>query len=248
MSRNGQFVALSSSTLSMPLFADYDEVETISGRLVVNRTIYDGAAAAGIIPRWVRSTPTFWVGPIEYVLVSTRGGPDPNPMPVFFDQPIDRFQVAGLHSHFFAWAEPNEYVSYQWFKNGKPIPGATNFTLFLFNCSKEYEGRYAVRANIGTAVAMSRTATFTLLYPVSIRTELRSASVRTGRSVALRVKADGTRPLSYHWFRNGQRLTNTTSPRLVIRRVSAADAGTYSVTVSNWFSSATSTATVTVTP
>jgi len=67
--------------------------------------------------------------------------------------------------------------------------------------------------------------------------------------VRLRVAATGTAPLSYRWKRNGLPMAGQTGPVLEFARVTAANAGSYSVAVSNVAGTVTSvTAVVTVVP
>ncbi len=54
-----------------------------------------------------------------------------------------------------------------------------------------------------------------------------------GTNVEFRVVATGSLPLSYQWLRNGTNLDGATSQGLTLTNVSAADAGTYQVLVSN---------------
>ncbi len=69
----------------------------------------------------------------------------------------------------------------------------------------------------------------------------------TGESLDLSVLADGARPLAYQWRKNGADLSGQTGTRLALTGVGLADAGDYTVVVSNFAGSITSTvATVTV--
>lgn len=68
----------------------------------------------------------------------------------------------------------------------------------------------------------------------------------TGESLDLTVVADGARPLNFQWHKNGAVLSGKTEPRLTLANVTRADAGDYSVTVSN-FAGTTNSAVATVT-
>jgi hypothetical protein len=247
--RSGRFQVFSSVTLPMPLFADREELEPISGRTVVNSTIYDGAEAAGVIPRWVRSVFTYPVGPVNFVIVSVRGGPDPNPTPWFEFQPANETVLAGEQIFLTGWAQPENDVSYQWLKNGKPIAGETFFFLSIDSASLRDAGRYTLQASIGTAESVSQAAVVRVIQPVTIRRDLRDVSVKTGRSVALRAVAKGTGPLHYQWYRNDEPIPGATKPRLLIRPATDAEAGAYWVVIQNDLSVAESLhITITVTP
>jgi hypothetical protein len=61
-----------------------------------------------------------------------------------------------------------------------------------------------------------------------------------GASAAFSVTASGQEPLSYQWYDNGRRIQGATGASYTIGDVTAADAGSYDVIVSNSFGSVTS--------
>lgn len=65
-------------------------------------------------------------------------------------------------------------------------------------------------------------------------------TVGVGQTAFFHVSASGTRPLAYQWRHNGTAIAGATSDYLVVPAASAADAGEYSVVVSNAAGSATS--------
>lgn len=83
--------------------------------------------------------------------------------------------------------------------------------------------------------------------PPSITTQPQSQTVNVGAPVSFTVVATGTAPLSYQWKKNGADLAGATSTTYSIASTQSADAGGYSVVVSNTAGSTTSnTATLTV--
>lgn len=74
----------------------------------------------------------------------------------------------------------------------------------------------------------------------SITTQPASATVNAGGSVSFSVVATGTAPLSYQWQLGGVAITGATTDTYAISNVSAAQAGTYTVVVSNAAGSVTS--------
>jgi len=91
--------------------------------------------------------------------------------------------------------------------------------------------------------------------PITITSQPASRSVDAGTTVRFRVNATGTPPLSYQWQFNGVGLTNggsvrgATTASLTLTNVHPAQAGNYSVVVSNAAGSVTSSnALLTVTP
>ena len=58
-------------------------------------------------------------------------------------------------------------------------------------------------------------------------------SVTTGQSVQLAVSAQGTQPFTYQWRKNGTAISNATAANYSLTAVTTADAGSYSVAISN---------------
>jgi len=101
------------------------------------------------------------------------------------------------------------------------------------------------------ATAPSLTIGFTMpaqATPPAITGQPQSQTVATGASASFTVTATGTAPLSYQWKFNNSDVAGATSPTLTLSNVQAANAGSYTVVVSNAGGSVTSSsATLTVT-
>ncbi len=82
----------------------------------------------------------------------------------------------------------------------------------------------------------------------AINTQPANAAAIVGQGVILRVGASGgTALLSYQWKKDGAEITGATNATLLLSHATAADNGSYTVVVSNWRGSVTSSAaTVTV--
>ncbi len=111
-----------------------------------------------------------------------------------------------------------------------------------------------VTGNDGNLYFLSRgnSAVYKITYTASaapvITTQPQSITVPQGNSATFSVTATGTAPLTYQWRKNGSNITSATNSSYTISSVTAADAGTYSVVVTNASGSATSNnATLTVT-
>ncbi|ATC64553.1 hypothetical protein CMV30_11640 [Nibricoccus aquaticus] len=74
----------------------------------------------------------------------------------------------------------------------------------------------------------------------AITTQPSSQTVTTGASATLSVAASGTAPLSYQWRFNGSAISGATSASYTLSNAQSANAGSYSVVVSNSAGSATS--------
>lgn len=124
-------------------------------------------------------------------------------------------------------------VSYQWRKDGANIPNAINSTLTITNVSTGDAGAYTVevRNSLGPVVSSVAVVTVNGFATPAITTQPQGASVLADSTVALTVSATGV--FSYQWRRGGINLPGATSSTLVLTKVSQADAGTYTVVLSN---------------
>jgi len=73
--------------------------------------------------------------------------------------------------------------------------------------------------------------------PPTIVTQPQSQTVNEGDTVTFTVVATGTPPLGYRWRRNNVIIPGATTPTLTLSNVTSANAGAYSVIVSNLFGS-----------
>jgi pectate lyase len=106
-------------------------------------------------------------------------------------------------------------------------------------------GSYTVVVTNVAGSVTSAAATLTVNaapVPPSITTQPASQTVNAGSSVTFSVVATGTAPLSYQWKFNGGNITGATSSSLTLNNVQSANAGSYTVLVSNSAGSVTSAA------
>jgi Immunoglobulin domain len=85
-------------------------------------------------------------------------------------------------------------------------------------------------------------ATLTVLVPAGITTQPQSQAVVQGQNALFSVVASGDAPLSYQWSLNGTVLSGATSSTLALTNVQTTDAGSYTVVVTNPWSSVPSAA------
>jgi hypothetical protein len=82
-----------------------------------------------------------------------------------------------------------------------------------------------------------------------LKTQPRSQTVKAGHSAVFRVTAQGTGPLFYNWFHDGQWIFSNAKTIFSIPHVKPEDAGEYRIEILNNWSGATSTnAVLTVVP
>jgi hypothetical protein len=149
--------------------------------------------------------------------------------------------------------------TYQWQFDGANLWGATLSTLTLENIQASEAGTYDVIVSDPSGVVTSSNAVLTVLPPPPpvestmhprITTQPKSQTIPIESTVFLSVSAVGGAPLSYQWKRNGVNLsdesnyTGSASATLVIAGAQAANAGSYTVTVSDTNGAANSAAAV----
>ncbi|MBI5770924.1 MAG: immunoglobulin domain-containing protein [Verrucomicrobia bacterium] len=101
-----------------------------------------------------------------------------------------------------------------------------------------------------TGVSSSNGA-FQAINPPAITAQPPATSLNPGQAGSLTVSATGTLPLTYQWRRDGAAIAGATSATLNVASAATADAGSYSVVITNAYGTVTSSAaalTVTATP
>ncbi|MEI6084375.1 MAG: immunoglobulin domain-containing protein, partial [Verrucomicrobiota bacterium] len=178
-----------------------------------------------------------------------------NPAPIapsITTPPASQSVVAGANVSFSVVAAGTGPLTYQWRFNNANIAGATTSTYNLNNCQTANAGNYScLVSNIAGSVTSAAAVLAVSAAPVapSITTPPATQTVTAGANVNFTVAASGTAPLFYQWLFNNAPLAGKTSSTLALSNVQAADAGAYSVLVSNSVGSVTSVAaTLTVNP
>lgn len=163
-----------------------------------------------------------------------------NYAPSITTNPISQVVIAGNSVTFSAVANGYPNPSYQWYKDGTILSGQRNSTLNITNTSSNDAGSYSVTASNSMGSATSSTALLTVYNAPSIVTQPISQSVTSGNNVSFSVTASGSATLTYQWYKDGLSISGANSSSYAITNVSSATAGTYTVTITNNYGSATS--------
>ena len=170
--------------------------------------------------------------------------------PAITQQPASVTAILGNNATFTVTAQGTAPLSYQWRRNGTPIPGATNSdppafnlqrsTLNLPNVQPSDAGLYTVTITNTLGTITSLNASLTVYTPPTLTTQPTNQTVRAGQTAQLIATATGTAPLTYQWRFNGTNLPplsaqNPSSqlPTLTLTNLQLAQAGQYTLTVSN---------------
>ena len=165
--------------------------------------------------------------------------------PAIITQPQDQSIFAGQNATFFAMASGSAPLSYQWYYNDDILlTNETRPSLIITNAQLTDVGGYSVIVTNAFGSMTSDTAALTVSIPTapSIVTQPQSLSVLPGQDAVFTVMPGGTAPFTFQWYYNTNTLlTNANSDTLTLTGVQPSDAGTYSVVVSNFYSSVSST-------
>ena len=160
--------------------------------------------------------------------------------------------VAASHvANFSIAASGTAPLSYQWYKNGAPISGATTsrYTTPATTSADNGAGFYVIVKNSVSSVG-SNYAYLTVGDPPVIAGQPGSVAVTLPNFAFFSVSAYGTQPLNFQWYKNGVAIPGANASSYPTGEITTADNGaTYFVTVKNSFGNAKSkTATLTVKP
>lgn len=167
--------------------------------------------------------------------------------PAITTQPVSQSLVAGSTATFTVTASGTAPLTYQWKHNDADIADATADTLTLNAIDAGDSGGYTVVVTNAVGTATSEVATLTVTEAAqapAITTQPVPQNVTLGDNASFTVVASGTAPLTYQWSKGGSPVDGATSATLSLTNVQPADAGSYSVTVTNGTGSATSDAAV----
>lgn len=127
--------------------------------------------------------------------------------------------------------------TYQWRKDGVPIPGETQASLWIPVVTTESAGSYSVEVRNALGATVSAAATLTInparLPVLGILPAASGATVEGRRFSLFAPVAGGTSPYTYQWRKDGVAIAGATAGIFVLEGIRLADAGDYSVVVSN---------------
>jgi len=149
-------------------------------------------------------------------------------------QPLGLATNAGVTVAFRVGALGQGPLSYQWLFNGTNVSWGTNSTLTLTNVQLTDSGTYSVTVSNefgGTTSANALLSVGPML--ITSHPQPTNQAVYVGASTTLSVSVSGQPPLSYQWSLNGTNIVWGTNSTLTLTNIQLADAGSYSVSVSN---------------
>ncbi|OIR08242.1 extracellular endo-alpha-(1-_5)-L-arabinanase 2 precursor [mine drainage metagenome] len=149
--------------------------------------------------------------------------------------PSDVSVTAGSSATFSVSASGTPAPTYQWRRNGVNIAGATGSSYTISSTTAGDAAAYSVVVANSVAAFQSQPAVLSVSAPAgpAISVQPESQDVDAGTSYTFSVTATGTGTLSYQWHFNGTDIPGATGSSYTIASVAAANAGAYTVTVTD---------------
>ena len=169
-----------------------------------------------------------------------------SPIPTVVTLPKDTSVVAGQTLTLTAGIAGANLV-YRWQKDGVDlqastrVAGVTSQTLTIQGAVASDAGSYRLTATNLTGSVTTPAAMVTVLVPVSLTQQPQSVVGIEGETVQLSVTATGSPSPTYQWLKNGKAVAGANQSTLSLANFAEADAGVYSVVVSNAVNAVTST-------
>jgi hypothetical protein len=173
-------------------------------------------------------------------------------LPTIAEQPTNRTVATGSCVVFAVQPGGSPPFGYRWRKgtvalaDGPTITGAASSSLSLCNVQPSDAGAYVCMVTNGVGSVTSTAATLTVNNPPLITSQPTNRTIAVGGSASFTVVATGTGPLAYQWKKgtatvaNGAGISGASTPTLTITGAQLAQAGDYTVIITNSVGSATS--------
>jgi len=160
--------------------------------------------------------------------------------PAFTGLPINRTVPAGATAYFRSMAAGAMPISYQWICNGTNVSKATNSFLGVTNVQPSQAGSYySVIASNAFGVVTNAPMMLSVV-PLEIYSQPGTLTLLLGGTNTFTNAVAGKGPFSYQWELNGTNIPGATNPTLSMTNLQFANAGAYSVVISNVFGAVTS--------
>ena len=167
------------------------------------------------------------------VLMPVQASAQTTSVPTITTQPAASIAAVGKTATFSVVAIGTPAPTYQWFKDGRPIFGATAATYTIASVQSSSAGLYTVMAaNSAGRVTSNPAALSVNVQSGTLTVAPQSQTVNAGANVTFSVITTGT-GLTYQWKNGGQPVSAATSATLTVSNVGTNMDGPYTVTISN---------------
>ncbi|HAM73128.1 MAG TPA: hypothetical protein DCM86_15940 [Verrucomicrobiales bacterium] len=158
--------------------------------------------------------------------------------PFFVTQPQSRFVLANTNITLSGPVVGTGGVTYQWWKDGVALTGQNGPSLALVKVQPSDSGVYVLVATDSIGTIRSDSARVVVSIKPAFVFPAQPVTVVEGETVVLFAAVSGTTPLSFKWTRSGKVITNydtlELTGSLVLPNIQTTQAGSYSLSVSNF--------------
>lgn len=151
--------------------------------------------------------------------------------PFIVHQPVGDTMEVGGEVDLSVGATGASPLTYQWFQDGRPIPGANEPELVLVGVGGQVAGGFSVVVGNAFGSVTSQVAQVRILLPPTLILQPVGQQMAAGGTIALEVGVAGNGPYAFQWLKNGENLPGATNSTLRLTGVVIADSGDYSVVV-----------------
>ncbi|MDR3457281.1 MAG: immunoglobulin domain-containing protein [Verrucomicrobiae bacterium] len=238
------------TTITMPPGLTF-KASSVNGSKTIGGSIYGTPATPGSYPTTVTIVSPGNASLSQAITINITGTVTPT-VPGITTQPSGTNVIVGRNAVFTVAASGTAPLSYAWSKNnsaltdGGNLSGSGSATLTVANVSAGDAGNYSVTVANTVGSATSSNASLAVILPPAIIAQPQGQTAAATGTASFTVTATGTGTLGYFWLKNGAALANgakysgVNTSALAISSIATADAGNYSVIVSNLAGTVTS--------
>lgn len=160
--------------------------------------------------------------------------------PVFMLQPTNQLAYVGQSVSLVALAQSSEPLSYQWYRDGQPLPGQTNAGLAFPNVQITDAGNYFMKASNALGVIVSAVATLTVQTISANISSPPTLTVGPGSNLVINATVGGASPITLQWYKDGTAIPGATDATYSSAGAGFFGAGQYVLVAGNSYGSVTS--------
>lgn len=153
--------------------------------------------------------------------------------PQITQQPQSQTVAVGAEVRLSVQATGSDPLSYRWQISHFNIPGASSPEFVITDAQPGDSGEYQVVVSNAAGSVTSQVAVVTVTQAPVIVNQPQSIAAQAGQDIVFSVDATGLAPLTYQWRISGFNIPGARSDQFSINNVQPADAGNYSVVVSD---------------
>lgn len=166
------------------------------------------------------------------VQVTVTPPPDDLP-PIITAQPLSRTVTAGSIVEFAIDAISVGPLSYQWFKDGAPISGATSNPFRINAAALSDSGEYSVQVSNTAGLEISETAVLQVNAAPTILDNPVDVTVPVNGSASFTAAASGSGSILYQWYKGATQISGATAATFTIASAQTTDEGSYRVRITD---------------